>query len=439
MSASRKPRNPVAPKGFTLPIIVRDNVTLLPFFVAVSLLNYVFQLLMARSLNPGQYAVMAASLSLVAILASPGAIIAILSTRIVSTYWASGSFYQLRRLLSRVWIWLALVATTISLLLVIPSGRMAQLLSIESTWATIWVAIAVAPALLAPLMAGMLQGSLSFGLFGAFTTIASGSRLLMGFAVVAFGLGAAGAVATHPLSGLLALFFGYLGWRWLIRGKSDDDRTSIKVQLPIRDHFKVAAIAVVQIVLFNLDILFVKALFEDRIAADYAAAMLIGRTVFYVAGPIVTVLLPNVIHSVTRREPYVGMFLFSATVVVGLCVVGVALVFWVPGALYGIVFADAYQPYQDVLRAYAISGSLLAVLQLLAAFHIGVSNLRVWIAMSVLLPLPVLSYGIFNATPGEIAWGMVGALTVYNLYMLAETGLFLANRHGKAGAQATPA
>ena len=431
--------NRAARRRFTLPRIVRDNVTYLPYFVAVSLINYVFQLLMARSLSPGHYAVMVASLSLVAILASPGAIIANLSTRTVSTYWATGSFVQLRRLLSRVWIWLASGSVAISLLLLLPSGRMAQLLSIDSTWAMTWVVIAVAPALLAPLMAGMLQGTRSFGFFGAFTTIASGSRLLMGFAVVALGLGAAGAVATNPISGLLALFFGYLAWRWIIRGNSGEQQTGIKVQLPIRDQLKVAAIGVVQIVLFNLDILFVKALFEDRVAADYAAAALIGRTVFFVASPIVTVLLPNVIHSVTRREPYVGMFLFSASAVVGLCAIGVVLVFWIPGALYGIVFADAYQPYQDVLRAYAISGSLLALLLLLSAFHIGVSNLRVWIPMCVLLPLPALSYGIFNATPGEIAWGMVVALVVYNLYMLAETGLFLANRRGSAGVPATPA
>jgi len=86
--------------------IVRDNLVYMPFFVAVSLLNYIFQVVMARSLSPGHFAVMVASLSLVAIVASPGVVLSSLTTRTVGTNWSAESFTQLRRLLWRVWIWL---------------------------------------------------------------------------------------------------------------------------------------------------------------------------------------------------------------------------------------------------------------------------------------------------------------------------------------------
>jgi O-antigen/teichoic acid export membrane protein len=235
---------------------------------------------MARSLAPGHYAAFIASLSLLAILASPGAIIANLSARTVSTHWSAGSFTELRRLLGQVWIWLGSASVVLSLIFVALSGLIARMLSIQSIWIVIWAAVAVAPALLVPLTAGMLQGSRSFGLLGAIGAIGVGSRLAVGVGLVGLGFGAAGAVAASPIAGFLAVAAGYAGWRWLVRGRSGEGDGALEIRLPVRDQLKVAAIGAVQIFLFNLDILFVKAVFNEQIAADYSAAALIGRTIF---------------------------------------------------------------------------------------------------------------------------------------------------------------
>ncbi len=150
-------------------------------------------------------------------------------------------------------------------------------------------------------------------------------------------------------------------------------------------------------------------------------------------------MLPNVIHNAVRGKNSLGILLFSVASVAGLCLIGILIVFSVPGILYRFVFADAYLPYSDVLRAYALSGSLLSLILLLATFHIGVSNLRIWLPMCVLLPLPIASYAIFHATPGQIAWGMVASLTVYNIYVGWETIRFATGKTDRNLAQATTA
>lgn len=422
-----------------IPGIVRDNLVYLPFFLAVSVVNYLLQVYMARSLVPGHYAAFVASLSLLAILASPGAIISNLSARTVSIYWSAGSFARLRRLLGRMWVAWGSFSVLLSLIFVALSGLIARMLSIDSVWVVLWAAIAVAPAMLLPLLAGMLQGARSFGLLGALGAIGAGSRLAVGLVLVGLGFGAAGAVAASPIAGFVAVAAGYAGWRWLVRGKSDDGDGALEVRLPVRDQLKVAAIGAVQIILFNLDILFVKGVFDEQIAADYSAAALIGRTVFFAASPLATVLLPNVIHNAVRGKNSLSIFLFSLASVVGLCLIGVLIVFSVPGMVYRLVFSDVYVPYADVLRAYAISGLLLSVLMLLATFHIGVSNLRIWLPMCVLLPLPIGSYAFFHATPGQIAWGMVASLAVYNVYIVWETIRFLTGKIVRASPQETTA
>ncbi len=419
-----------------IPAIVRDNLVYLPFFVAVSVLNYSFQVYMARTLAPGHYAALIAALSLLAILSSPSAIIANLSARTVGTYWSAGSIARLARLLARVWIWLGSASVALSLIFVALSWLIAQVLSIESMWVVIWAAIAVAPALLSPLLAGMLQGTRSFALYGAFGAFGAGARLGIGILLVSLGFGAAGAVASTPVSSFLAIAAGYAGWRWLMRGRSSEAEDDLNIQLPIRGQLQVAAIGAVQILLFNLDILFVKAMFDEQVAADYSAAALIGRTIFFVASPLATVLLPNVVHNTVSGKNSLGMFIFSFAAVVGLCLVGVLVVFLVPDLVYKVVFADVYLPYLDVLRAYALAGTLLAILLLLTTFHIGVSNLRIWWPMCVLLPLPVASYAIFNATPSQIAWGMVVSLAVYTTYVGWETFRFAAGKVDRNSAQA---
>jgi len=162
----------------------------------------------------------------------------------------------------------------LSLLLLALSSSVAKFLSIQSSWAIIWASIAVAPALLFPVLMGMFQGTRSFILLGVFTAFASAAKLGVGVVVVLVGLGAAGAVAAHPISALMAVVLGLVGWRWVIPGKVADHEAAIGVRLPVADQFKVAATTVVQVILFNLDILFVKALFEETIAADYSAALL---------------------------------------------------------------------------------------------------------------------------------------------------------------------
>jgi len=133
------------------------------------------------------------------------------------------------------------------------------------------------------------------------------------------------------------------------------------------------------------------------------------------------------------------MFAFSAAVVTGLCVIGILAVFVFPGTVYKIVFAGAYAPYRGVLLAYAFAGSLLALLQLLAAFHIGVSNLRIWVPMCTLLTLPVLSYAVFNSTPLHIVWGMAASLTIYNLYTIWQAIRFVMERQRLKGIPAAAA
>lgn len=420
-----------------IPTIVRDNLVYLPFFAAVSVLNYSFQVYMARTLAPGHYAALIAALSLLAILSSPSAIIANLSARTVGTYWSAGSVVRLRRLLARVWVWLGSASVALSLIFVALSWSIAEVLSIESMWVVIWAAIAVGPALLSPLVAGMLQGARSFALYGAFGALGAGVRLGIGVLLVGLGFGAAGAMAATPASGFLAIAAGYAGWRWLMRGRSSDDKENPTIQLPIRGQLQVAAIGAVQILLFNLDILFVKALFDEQIAADYSAAALVGRTIFFAVSPLATVLLPNVVHNAVRGENSLGIFVFSLSVVIGLCLIGVLVVFLLPDLIYKVVFADVYLPYLDVLQAYALSGSLLSIIMLLATFHIGVSNLRIWLPMSVLLPLPIASYAIFNANPGQIAWAMVACLIVYTIYITWETFRFAAGRGDRESPLAT--
>ena len=422
-----------------IPGIVRDNLVYLPFFLAVGILNYVLQVYMSRALSIPDYGDFILSLSILAMITSPSAIIANLSARTVATYWSAGALTRLRRLLGRAGIRLGSASLVLSLIFVALSGLIARLFHIDSIWVALWAAIAVAPAMLLPLFTGMLQGTRSFGLFGAIGAIGAGARFTAGVVLVGLGFGAAGAVASTSIAAILAIAAGYAAWRWLVRGKLGDGDGILNVRLPVRDQLKVAAIGAVQIFLFNLDILFVNRVFDEQLVAEYSAAALIGRTIFFAVSPLATVLLPNVIHNAVRGKNSLGIFLFSLASVVGLCLIGVLIVYIVPGFVYRIVFSDVYVPYIDVLRAYALSGLLLSVLMLLTTFHIGVSNLRIWLPMCVLLPLPIASYAIFHSTPGQIAWGMVASLAVYNIYIVWATIRFLTGKIVRASPQETTA
>ena len=258
---------------------------------------------MARTLAPGNYAALIAALSLLAILSSPSAIIANLSARTVRDV-----------LVSRVGCAFSTLACPRVDLAgfrfggVVADIRCAVMADRRSPIHRIHVGGSFGRR--SPLrrrccplfLAGMLQGARSFALYGAFGAFGAGARLGVGILLVGLGFGAAGAVASTPVSGFLAIAAGYAGWRWLMRGRSSDGENDLTIQLPIRGQLQVAAIGAVQILLFNLDILFVKALFDEQGAADYAAAALIGRTIFFAASPLATVLLPNVVSQHRERR-----------------------------------------------------------------------------------------------------------------------------------------
>src|SRR5262249_53012482 len=149
-----------------------------------------------------------------------------------------------------------------------------------------------------PLFMGVLQGRQNFLWFGWASLVNGIVRLIAVFVIVRVGGQAAGAMAGVLIGTLVSTVAAAWPSRDLMRGAATpfDWLKWAKRVLPIT--LSLGAITV----LFTLDMIVVQAYYPASETRYYAAAGLVGRTLYYFSVPMTYVLFPRVVRSAARAE-----------------------------------------------------------------------------------------------------------------------------------------
>lgn len=339
--------------------------------------NYLVNLVMGRALGPAGFAELNLVVTFMMVVGVATNAVQLSAAHAAATLGATGRLRQLvaahRWLRRGTLVWSVVAA----LLFAAAAPTLADLFNSPSVVPYLLFAAALPAYVLLGADRGVLQGRLRFGRLAATNLVEMLVRLLGAVALVALGLGVAGAVGALAASFLAAL--------WLARDPRTMDRAVPAPDADARRALRSVGVPSVALMLGHLaighsDVLVVKANFDATTAGQYAALALVGRIVLYVTVTAVEVVFPTVAarvaggqdDRVVLRITLAGLGVISA--------VALAVAALVPDLVIGLLFGDAYAAIEPLLWRYTLATVLFSGVVVLTSHRLAAGDgSRAWL------------------------------------------------------------
>ena len=412
----------MSPKRGITAQILRDNATIIPFFIVGSTATSIFQLVMARFLEPENYAAAVAVLGGLSLLVTPAQVIQTLIARRTAELLALGKIVALRTSMRLYARRVGLISITLAISIAATAPILQSALQLESAWPIVIAAIGAGTLTFEPVARGVLQGTRNF--LGLGYTLAShglGRIVVGGIAIAGLTWGPAGALLASPASAISGIAMGWISVRRTLpkhnRCRPEDTPVS-SFQSP--EYVCVTIIVLVVAGLLHLDVLVVKMFFSPIEAAGYAALSLVGRMVFWSGTAIGTVLLPHIVWYATTGgnviRAYVVSLLLMTTVVTA---TAFTILKW-PTFTYATIFNDRYTANTDLLPLTVTAAGLLAIVAVTANLHIGAGHVRVWRGLAAILVATILGYTVAHETIRDVLSVLIAGTACATIYVTTE-------------------
>ncbi len=308
-------------------------------------LNYGYNLLVNRLLVPADYATFSALLGLVMLIGAPVGALQVVAAKYSADYMAEGDVGSVWRLLRGLTARVLPVGIFLFGACLVFAGPIASLVANDSTSGTVKGVVVIGAGLLfqllLPLNRGILQGTQSFLdlainlIIDAFGRIAIGLAIMLplasaethrGFSAILRGdlkvqgeWVVAAAIGATVLGTLVAYFVSYrpVG-RWASHKPQHSDLASKEI---LRFAAPAFFMNLFTTALLTIDVILVKryadwgtGLTPDN-AGEYATLSTLAKLIFYITGPIVTVMFPMISDLIKKNERHFPVLL-TATVAV---------------------------------------------------------------------------------------------------------------------------
>ena len=380
---------------------VRGSAVFATLSFVVSVLNYLFNLVVARSFSVPVYGEYSAALSYIALLLVPtGALGMILIKRIgaaaskdrpmlikaVETWF----FLQLKK----GWLPLILIATIVASIIIV-FGK----LSPQSAVSLIAIA---ALTIIATIYSSGLQAQQRFFQLGSIFVIATIVKILLLIGVVFASPSLIGLYATFLLSEFLMIY--------LLRKYSFEKSLRASHSVPgLRVLLRYAKGKTFNLPLFSTlgttalistDVILAKVFFSAQDAGFYAGLSLLGKIILYLSGPMTTVAFTFF----SSKEHFFQQSKVLFATLFGVFLSGMALTIiyaMVPNFIISIIFGAHYLSISPLLPLSALFGLLYSLVVLFTQFYVAQSKL-IAVVPTVAAVVQGVSIAIFHQSATQI-------------------------------------
>jgi O-antigen/teichoic acid export membrane protein len=343
---------------------------------------YGYQVVMARLLQPGDYAILTALFGIL-ILESLGAqVIQSATARIAAQYLARGDEPALHVFVRRWTRRIALLAGVPALALALAAPLVGAVLSLPVVDV---VLLGIALFIAAPLTftGGLLQGLGRFGWFGWYFIVQAVARLAIGVTLVVLGFGVTGAFV-GALSALVAgVALSLVALAPLFKASRGATHELELGPAETRFFLLASVIMLAYAALTNMDAVASRALLPVGDAGAYAGAITMAKVVLFAPIAVGFILLERTARAHAKGED-TDRALFAALAFV-LATSGAVTVAYLlaPSFFTGIVVGDQYPVTPTLIGPYAVAALLNALLSLWIAHFIGRGEMRFGVLLAV--------------------------------------------------------
>jgi O-antigen/teichoic acid export membrane protein len=380
---------------------VRQSLVVFCATTLVNALGYAFHFAISRRIGVVQYGVLSALNAAYMICATLSGIIATVVVKYTAELRAVGDTAKLTVFTRKLMTFCAVTACITIATGVLASHALANFLKVRDPAAIaldvfiIGLTIANAP------LRAVLQGIEEFVSFSVLATVESAIKAALGIALVYLGFGVTGAFAGWATGSTVSLVAtGTTLWR----------RFPTLVAAPLYIDFRrlamttanVAVATIVMTIIGYFDVIIVKHFADPTTAGLYGALALSGKILFFFVAFVPTVLLPKATRMALGGRSAMPVFFQSMAVVVAISLAGLVVYGAAPGLIVTLLAGAAFAPAAPYVFSYGIAMVLLAALNVVVTFKIGLHRFDFILPLAVVAAGEIVGISVHHATLGDV-------------------------------------
>lgn len=386
-----------APRRVGARTVLTGTALLSTTMLAVSAANYGLNFVLARLLDPAEFGDASLAITLVLAAAVIAATLQLVASKSVAA--DPASLEAVRRTLVRG----ALAAGAVAVL-VLGGGAwiIADALSVSSPWMLVIVSLGLPIYFVQAVHRGALQGQLRFARLALSYGVEAAVRVIVVLVLVVAGLGVIGASVGILLSFVASAAIARA------RGGDRSPRPQGVAWSVVRDAVVAAIVLLVgQTLLNNADLFIAKAVLDAPTAGVYAAAAVLGRSVFFVSWSVVHVVFPVIASVSSTPSQRRRAFATAVAIIAGVGGVGVGVALLARDGLMSVVFGDDYAAAGSLLVPYLVATSFFALANLFAAADLARGYRAGPVVLAIGAVVQTVALALWARTPEALVWGQV--------------------------------
>lgn len=369
-------------------VLLKGGIVVFAGSMIVNVVNYLYHLVMGRTLGPTEYGIAVTIISFLALLSIPLSTVSTVVTKFSSEAVAKKKMGEISYLYKKLSKYLFYMGIVLVALIIIFSGQIAHFLHIESLYIKI-VSVFLIFSLLVSITRGVMQGTKSFSAYTINTVVEV--ILKLGLFVLFFKLGMQifSVVWAMVLSGLITYLVSIIPLKKLIKIKPE--KINLKV-LYKYSSYALLALALISSLTY-VDVLLVKHFLSPEDAGFYAALSTIGKIVIFLGTPIILVMFPLISEAHTKNEKHFH-FLAQTTAAIFLSsAIVLGIYYFAPNLVVKILYGEGYLSISPLLFPFGLAIFLLTLGNILVYYFLSIKHFGfIWLILATVAIELVMIY-----------------------------------------------
>jgi len=347
--------------------------------VIINILNYIFTILIGRLLGPAAYGEVAVILGLSTILTVPALSLTTFMATYSAKYKAEKKISSLNHLRTRTVSYVFVTGLGVLILFWLSLPWLSAFLKIGKSSLFIY-AIVFPISLVSSVNTGTLQGLKAFIPFSITGIITTFFKLVLSLLLVNLGFWINSVMFAIVLGGFLSYLFGHYQVRSILfllsrglRGRPVHKKDFLKEIISFAPHIFLSTLF---ITLFsNIDLILAKHYLSPTLAGFYSALSVTGKIISYISGALISVMLPFVSSSHTKKDGKSEKILYFSLSII-LIVSGGTLAFFTlyPKLVISLLFGANYLAVSPYLYLFGLAMLFMTLSSVFANFFIGIGG-----------------------------------------------------------------
>ena len=358
--------------------IARQTIFLWGIDMVSNLLDFIYHFYLGRTLSPGDFAAIQTANSALLIVLTAFGVLQPAVARFTAEEDSQGATDQSAGIFRQFFAFALIMGLVLGTVLWILREPVSDALNIPILVVAASSAV-ILFSLQRPVVLGVFQGLQRFIAFGLLRGIQALSRLIAGIVLISLGWGLFGATVALPLgqAALIICGLALLG-RGVWKRKQIAEEHSLAAGLRLSLAALIAYAAFMS--LLNIDLVWVNRSFEPGIAAEYATAVLLRRSLILFPGAVLVVAYPRIIKRIESRllpDP----ILWKASAAIAGAIILVTFLYVLYGdRIIDLTFGVQYRQAVDLILPMAVG---------VLGFSLGSLWLNLYLATR---PLPFVTF-----------------------------------------------